>query len=85
MYSKLISTPDLVIALEGGLVQAVVTDQSDLLGKEVLVIDYDTEGADPDEISLIPQEDGSIAEACTRWVPVSLASIDIENIAELKI
>ena len=39
--------PLLCIVLEGGLVQGVVSDQPEAISCECMVIDYDTEGADP--------------------------------------
>jgi hypothetical protein len=36
----------IAIALEGAIVQSIVTDDPTLLGVDVLLIDYDTEGAD---------------------------------------
>lgn len=54
-----------VIVLEGGLVQAVCCAEP-LPGLRFEVVDYDTEGADPDEISPIPFIDGTTAGACRR-------------------
>jgi len=48
----------IVIAMEGGLVQSVSSDDLAEQGKEVVVIDYDAEGADADELHQIPQGEG---------------------------
>lgn len=54
----------IVVTIEGGLVQGVSSDDPDILGKEVVVIDYDAaEGAEPDEIHRIPQGDGDTEDA----------------------
>jgi hypothetical protein len=54
----------IVITLEGGLVQGVSSDDPAMVGKEVVVIDYDAEGADPEEVVLVPQdEEGGTEEA----------------------
>lgn len=54
----------LIIAIEGGLVQAVCSDNPAFFSNvEVVTTDYDTEGADRDEISLVKQKDGTWAEA----------------------
>lgn len=53
----------IVITLEGGQVQGVSTDDPTLVGHEAVVIDYDAEGADPDEIEQVPQGDGAKEEA----------------------
>lgn len=44
------------IVLEGGLVQSVLTAGVPV---EVVVIDYDTDGADNSELRSVPQDDGS--------------------------
>jgi hypothetical protein len=53
----------IVITVEGGLVQEVSSDDPAELGKEVVVIDYDAEGADPEEVRRVPQGDGETEEA----------------------
>lgn len=45
------------IILEGGLVQAVETDEPNLVGLVLNVIDLDAEGADDDDIT--PMTDGT--------------------------
>lgn len=49
------------VTLEGGLVQDVCADRP--ISARVLVIDYDTEGADQGELVEIPQDDGTVAKA----------------------
>ena len=51
------------IVLEGGLVQSVSSDDPAEQGKQVVVIDYDAEGADPDEVHQIPQGEGECEPA----------------------
>lgn len=46
--------PRIVIVVEGGQVQGVNTDGVEL---DVLVLDYDTEGADESDIVDIPQQE----------------------------
>jgi hypothetical protein len=53
----------IVIAIEGGLVQSVSSDDPDLVGKAAMIIDYDAEGADPDEVERVPQGRGRTADA----------------------
>jgi len=56
-----------MITLEGGLVQWVGTDSGQHI--EVLIVDYDTDGADPDDDKLyeIPQStEGETATAYAR-------------------
>jgi hypothetical protein len=47
----------IVVALEGGRVQAAVSDDSTLHDIEVIVIDYDTDGADRIDLMDVPQSD----------------------------
>ncbi|MBG6083064.1 hypothetical protein [Rubrivivax gelatinosus] len=54
----------IVVCLDGGLVQSVVSAAP----IEVLVVDYDVEGADADELTAIDQGDGTVAEgSCSLW------------------
>ena len=53
----------IVITVEGGLVQGVSSDDPKLVGHEVVVIDYDSEGADREEIEHVPQGKGETEEA----------------------
>ena len=52
----------IVITLEGGLVQGISSDDPKLVGEEVVVIDYDSEGADADEVEQVPQDEGGETE-----------------------
>lgn len=53
----------IVIAVEGGLVQSVSSDDPAQVGKVVVVVDYDAEGADAEEIEQIPQGEGGTSDA----------------------
>lgn len=53
----------IVITIEGGLVQSVSSDDPRLVGEAVAVVDYDAEGADPEEIHQVPQGEGDAEEA----------------------
>ena len=77
--------PTLAIVLEGGLVQAIVARRADKIDLDILVIDYDIEGADDDEISLVPQGDGTFSEACVRSTSVTPAEIDLDHIIDQSI
>ncbi len=67
----------LVIKLEGGLVQWIGTDNTDHK-IQIAIIDYDTDGADDDEIVEIPQDDSGVADAIAR---IEEAEVDVEFIA----
>lgn len=51
----------LIVVLEGGLITAVLGVPED---REVFVIDYDTDGADPGDISRFHGDDGQLNEGC---------------------
>jgi hypothetical protein len=53
----------IVIAVEGGLVQSVSSDDPAMVGKEIAIVDYDADGADPAEVHKVPQGEGQTAEA----------------------
>ena len=67
------------IIVEGGLVQRVVSNTPDLVPIEVLVIDYDADGADPDEIIMVRQADGTDTPAVGHGEEITLATIDLET------
>jgi len=50
----------IIVTIEGGVVTAVIaeTDGKAQPRLPVTIIDYDTEGADRDELSPVPQSDG---------------------------
>lgn len=75
--------PALAVVLQGGLVQAIVSNHPELMkGWNVLVIDYDTEGAEEGEIFQVPQEDGTISKALARFEAVEEAGIHLEQVVE---
>jgi hypothetical protein len=63
-------TPRVIVVLEGGLVQDIVTT----IPMDAAVIDYDTEGAEEDDLTQIPQQGtyGGFVPACAgiRYVEV---------------
>jgi len=78
------SNPKVIIHLEGGLVQWVYSDTP----MDVLIMDSDTDGADPDEIIKYHDMDGDEGEAVfhydipnanpkeTKWVKSVMAEVD---------
>lgn len=38
----------LYIAMDGGLIRDVLSDDPELIGKECTIVDYDTDGEEPD-------------------------------------
>jgi hypothetical protein len=85
-----VSLPDLdqakpvfAVVLQGGLVQGIVLNHPALMkGWNVLVIDYDTEGAEDGEIFQVPKEDGTMAKALARIAAVEEAGIHLGQVVE---
>lgn len=69
----------LVVVIEAGLVQAVVAGRPDVT-PAVAVIDYDTEGFEPEDLRHIPQSDGSKAKALVVEHCVEAAAIDLDEV-----
>ena len=53
----------IVITIEGGVIQGVSSDDPAEQGKEVTIIDYDSEGVEPEEIHKVPQGEGETEDA----------------------
>lgn len=65
------------IRMEGGVVQAVFTDRP----MDVIVLDYDTDGADPDDLFDMPQDDGSTEECLVSEYPADVMPAECARIA----
>jgi len=68
--------PRIVINVEGGLVQAVLSD----VPCELVKIDYDTEGADLEDLKQLDQGDGSEIPA---WVDIGSTDCDAVEVARV--
>lgn len=65
---------EIAVILEGGLVQnCTMRGDADVT---VTVVDYDTDGADDDELSLVEQDDGEMIDAFVREASVDQAGTD---------
>lgn len=62
---KEVTTPKVVIVLEGGMIQNALCN----MPIDVYVIDYDTEGANKEDITKVPQDDGTTADALVHYAP----------------
>lgn len=60
----------LLVALEGGLISGLVAD---VPGVDVVCLDYDTEGAEEEDLFAIPQPDGKTSRA---WRRLETAEVD---------
>ena len=71
--------PIIGIIIDGGLVQFVVSNRPDLVQADVIVLDYDTDGADQDEIILVRQSNGHDMEAVGHREGITPTLIDLET------
>ena len=71
---------DIVVVLEGGLVTFVGVKDPELrksLG-HVVVVDYDTDGVEDSELTLVTDNDGVETDAIVHIEPVAIPLINIE-------
>lgn len=74
--------PKIAIAIQGGFVQSVVSDQPSLLPNDVLVIDYDINGTNKVDHWLVPQDSGDDARAIVYSRAPELPKIGLDAIFE---
>jgi hypothetical protein len=83
LWERQHKTPTVAVILEGGLVQCIVSDRpNDIQPMNVMVLDYDTEGADEEELLQVPQKDGSVSTATGRYVGFELADIGLAAVMD---
>lgn len=51
--------PKIIVHIEGGLVQSVLASRE----IDLIIYDYDTDGAEEEDLKLVPQTDGGDEEA----------------------
>lgn len=76
---------NLAIVLDGGLVQAVVTDSPEAFkGINTMIIDYDTDGpfVENDSLGIVPQGDGNLKTAYIYATSIENAGIDLARAAD---
>ena len=72
------SKPIVGVIIEGGLVQSVVSTAPEQLSNlDLVILDYDVEGADADELLHVPQGDGASAQVVGRIEQITLSDIDL--------
>lgn len=75
--------PYLGIILQGGIVQAIVSDQPELMADwKVMVIDYDTESTPDEDLVNVPQSDGSDSKAWAYLDSVTQTAIGLKAVCE---
>jgi len=70
----------LAIIVEGGMISAIVTNDEGarVAFADVIVIDYDTDGAAEDDVIGIPQSDGSISKGYVAEWEIDPAQIGLD-------
>ena len=73
----------LAIVIEGGMVQDIVSNHPNAFAfvDDVMVIDYDDDSADPDDLTIVPQEDGTEADALCHSSSISTAAIGLAAVS----
>lgn len=70
----------LFVVIQGGLLQAVASpDPNRFADVEVVKVDYDTDGAEPDDIDTVIDDDGDEIEAFVGTFPVEEATIRLPD------
>jgi hypothetical protein len=68
---------DLIVVLDGGLVQSVVAKSRRLIGLKVAIVDYDVEGADDADLTDVHQPNGTIVRAAVGLDTIEKQEIEI--------
>ena len=75
--------PTMAVILEGGLVQYIICDHpGNLPPLKVMVLDYDSEGVDEEDLLQVPQDDGSFVRATGRYEGIEQADINLTAVME---
>lgn len=74
--SSAIRKPTIAVVVEGGMVTAIISDEPTQIGR-VVVIDYDRDGVEDDELCPIRQDDGREELAIVRSEGVITPDIDL--------
>lgn len=76
----------LAVVLEGGAVQAVISDDPKCPLREVTIIDYDTDGLNAEDLrtraQMVPQDDGKDVPAIVDTFEVGKPGIDLGGMRE---
>lgn len=70
--------PIVGVVIEGGLVQCVVSNAPELIpDMDVIILDYDVQGCEEDELLKVPQSSGNIAYAAGHIEKITESGIDL--------
>ena len=68
----------LAVVIDGGIVQAVVSDHPFCI--EVAIVDYDTEGAGGEGLTPVPQGDGTCVDAVVACWKAGPPALDVDAV-----
>lgn len=71
----------ITIVLEGGLVSCAIAPEA-MSDTQIMIIDYDTNCAEADEVIMVPQANGKECPAFVDVLPVTKSSIDLSTVLE---
>ncbi|MEK9137287.1 MAG: hypothetical protein AAB393_09195 [Bacteroidota bacterium] len=75
--------PIVGVILEGGLVQSIVSNAPEQLpDMDLIILDYDVQGCEEDELLKVPQSSGGIALAVGHIERITESGIDLEIVLE---
>ena len=70
--------PIVGVIIEGGLVQCIVSNAPELIpDMDVIILDYDAQGCEEDELLKVPQSSGDIAHAVGHIEKITESGIDL--------
>lgn len=78
VIAKLTHPEPIAVVLEGGLVQGAISDSGS--GPDVIIIDYDIEGAEEEDLIQIDQGNGTTVDALACIVPTEKAGISVKRV-----
>lgn len=75
------------VVIEGGIVQAVCTHDEALIGRQFVIVDYDIEGAEDDQLHTVKNGGGEGVDA-QAWVSfpqdIGQAGIEVPDLCDLE-
>lgn len=72
--------PQVAVVIEDDAVTCIVSDRPNEVFADFFVIDYTTDGADPEDLIDVPQPDGTLVAAYTRYERLEDAGIDLDAV-----
>jgi len=74
---------EIAVVLEGGIVQSIISNAPSMLPDSILVIDYDRDGWEDDDLSPVVQDNGMEALAYVYQIGPELPRINLDALFEM--